>query len=50
MTAASGKEWVPKGNYARRPVVAFIEHIHDEFIHHAAEIALLRDLFRARFH
>jgi len=26
-TAASGKEWVPEGNYARRPVVAFIEHI-----------------------
>jgi hypothetical protein len=24
----------------------FIEHIRDEFIHHTAEIALLRDLYR----
>ena len=30
-------------------VATFVEHIHDELIHHAAEIALLRDLYRATF-
>jgi hypothetical protein len=30
------------------PVASFVEHIHDEFIHHAAEIAVLRDLSRCR--
>jgi uncharacterized damage-inducible protein DinB len=36
------------GGYATSPVAAFVEHIHDEFIHHSAEVALLRDLYRAR--
>ena len=42
--------WEPMGPaagpYAEQPVVGFVEHIHDEFIHHSAEIALLRDLYR----
>jgi uncharacterized damage-inducible protein DinB len=37
------------GPYASDPVAAFVEHIHDELIHHMAEIALLRDLYRAGF-
>jgi hypothetical protein len=36
------------GPYANDVVASFIEHIHDEFIHHTAEIALLRDLYRNR--
>lgn len=36
------------GQYADHPVAGFVEHIHDEFVHHSAEIALLRDLYRAR--
>ena len=36
------------GQFAEDSVAAFVEHIHDEFIHHAAEIALLRDLYRAK--
>ena len=44
--------WEPMGpeagHYAKDPVAGFVEHIHDEFIHHAAEVALLRDLYRAR--
>ena len=43
--------WEPMGpeagQYADDPVAGFVEHIHDEFIHHSAEIALLRDLYRA---
>ena len=43
--------WQPMGAeagpYAKDPVAGFVEHIHDEFIHHAAEIALLRDLYGA---
>jgi hypothetical protein len=27
---------------------SFVEHVHDELIHHTAEIALLRDLYRWR--
>lgn len=41
--------WLPlgpeAGQYATDPVGAFVEHIHDEFIHHSAEVALLRDLY-----
>jgi hypothetical protein len=44
--------WEPMGpeadEFADDTVAAFVEHIHDEFIHHTAEIALLRDLYRAR--
>ena len=43
--------WEPMGAaagpFAEQPVVGFVEHIHDEFIHHGAEVALLRDLYRA---
>ena len=43
--------WEPMGpeagQYSKDPVAGFVEHIHDEFIHHAAEVALLRDLYRA---
>jgi hypothetical protein len=35
------------GPFADELVATFVEHIHDEFIHHTAEIALLRDLYRA---
>ena len=42
--------WEPMGPAAGRfgdaTVASFVEHIHDEFVHHSAEIALLRDLFR----
>ena len=43
--------WEPMGPeagpYADQPVAGFVEHIHDEFIHHSAELGLLRDLYRA---
>lgn len=43
--------WEPMGpeagQYGADPVAGFVEHIHDEFIHHAAEVALLRDLYGA---
>jgi hypothetical protein len=39
----------PKGaSFADEPMAALIVHINREFIHHGAEIALLRDLYRAR--
>jgi hypothetical protein len=45
--------WEPLGPeaapFADDPIASFIEHIHDEFIHHTAEIGLLRDLYRCRF-
>jgi hypothetical protein len=31
------------------PMAALVLHINREFIHHGAEVALLRDLYRARF-
>jgi uncharacterized damage-inducible protein DinB len=43
--------WEPMGEGAGRsrndPVASFVEHIHDEFVHHSAEVALLRDLYLA---
>jgi hypothetical protein len=36
------------GPYADADRVAFVVHIMDELIHHAAEVALLRDLYRLR--
>jgi DinB superfamily len=36
------------GPYADDPIASYVEHMHDEFIHHTAEIALLRDLYRAQ--
>jgi len=36
------------GPFGDSPVVGFVEHIHDEFVHHSAELGLLRDLYRAR--
>jgi hypothetical protein len=36
-----------EGPYAAEPMVALVLHIHREVIHHGAEIALLRDLYRA---
>lgn len=43
--------WEPMGPeagpYGNDPVAAFVAHIHDEFIHHSAEVALLRDLYRS---
>ncbi|MFE0025609.1 DinB family protein [Amycolatopsis sp. NPDC059021] len=37
-----------EGPFAGRPLASLILHIHREVIHHGAEIALLRDLYRAR--
>jgi hypothetical protein len=35
------------GPYAQDSVASFVLHIHTEFVHHSAEVALLRDLHRA---
>ena len=37
-----------EGPYARAPMATLVLHIHREVIHHGAEIALLRDLYRAQ--
>ena len=37
-----------EGPYADYPMAALVLHINREVIHHGAEIALLRDLYRAR--
>jgi hypothetical protein len=37
-----------EGPYGQLPMAALVLHIHREAIHHGAEIALLRDLYRAR--
>jgi hypothetical protein len=36
------------GQFADDPVASFVLHIHTEFVHHSAEVALLRDLYRAQ--
>jgi hypothetical protein len=36
-----------EGPFAEYPMAALVLHIHREVIHHGAEIALLRDLYRA---
>ncbi|MFP5021792.1 DinB family protein [Pseudonocardia phyllosphaerae] len=36
-----------EGPYAEAPLATLVLHIHREVIHHGAEIALLRDLYRA---
>jgi len=36
-----------EGQYAAEPMIALVLHIHREVIHHGAEVALLRDLYRA---
>ncbi len=39
----------PKGaHFAAEPMAALVLHINREFIHHGAEIALMRDLYRTR--
>ncbi len=40
-----GPAWGPYGTDSLADLVL---HILDEFIHHGAEVALLRDLYRAR--
>lgn len=44
--------WAPcgpaEGPYADRPVATLVLHLNREAIHHGAEIALLRDLYRHR--
>ncbi|WP_219416879.1 DinB family protein [Pseudonocardia nigra] len=37
-----------EGGFAERPMAELVLHINREAIHHGAEIALLRDLYRAR--
>lgn len=37
-----------EGPYSEHPMAALVLHINREAIHHGAEIALLRDLYRAR--
>jgi len=48
---APGELWRPMGTvagpFAGEPIVALVVHILDELIHHAAEVALLRDLYAA---
>jgi hypothetical protein len=44
LSAPVGKIAGPFGDSTRR---AFVHHVLDEFIHHGAEIALLRDLYGA---
>ncbi len=45
LTAPCGPE---EGPFAAYPFAALVLHINREFIHHAAECALLRDLYRQR--
>ena len=37
-----------EGPYAEYPMATLVLHINREMIHHGAEVALLRDLYRAR--
>lgn len=37
-----------EGPFAKEPMATLVLHIHREAIHHGAEIALLRDLYRAK--
>lgn len=37
-----------EGHYAERPMAELVLHINRELIHHGAEIALLRDVYRQR--
>jgi hypothetical protein len=37
-----------EGPFAEVPMAGLVLHIHREVIHHGAEVALLRDLYRAR--
>jgi hypothetical protein len=37
-----------EGEYAALPYAALVLHINREAIHHMAEVALLRDLYRAQ--
>lgn len=37
-----------EGGFSNEPIAALVLHINRETIHHGAEIALLRDLYRAR--
>jgi hypothetical protein len=37
-----------EGPFADYPMAALVLHINREVIHHGAEVALLRDLYRAR--
>lgn len=53
--AALGEEGLARpcgpaeGPYADAPLATLVLHIHREVIHHGAEIALLRDLYRAGY-
>lgn len=35
-----------EGPWAQRPTIDLVLHVHREVIHHCAEVALLRDLYR----
>lgn len=39
-----------EGPWGHRTMAALVLHIHREVLHHGAEIALLRDLYRAGGH
>lgn len=45
--ALAGKAGVSEGPYAEYSLAALVLHINREIIHHGAELALLRDLYRA---
>jgi hypothetical protein len=38
-----------EGPWADRPMATLLLHVNREIMHHGAEVALLRDLYRARF-
>ncbi|MGW3077192.1 MULTISPECIES: DinB family protein [unclassified Kitasatospora] len=38
-----------EGQWGKRPMATLLLHVNREVMHHGAEIALLRDLYRARF-
>lgn len=46
--ALAGKIGPSEGPYADHPYAALVLHINREAIHHMAEVALLRDLYRAQ--
>lgn len=41
-------QWPPGSSDERYPLWAVVLHVNAEVIHHGAEVALLRDLYRSR--
>lgn len=51
-TMAEQRWWAPSGpafyGYADHPAIGTVLHVLDEFVHHAAEIGVVRDLYALR--